>query len=137
MGFTKPIVIDARGHMLGRLASIVAKTILQGQNVVIVRCEGINISGNFYRNKLKYLEYLKKRCNVLRLGQSRKYCNLNRLAHEVGWKYQKVIGTLEARRKVKSNAFYDRKRKLTQLREQARKNVAGKVQKYQDIISSW
>merc|ERR1711915_49883 len=24
-----------------------------------------NISGNFYRNKLKYLDFLKKRCNVL------------------------------------------------------------------------
>ncbi|GFR60771.1 60S ribosomal protein L13A, partial [Elysia marginata] len=59
-----PIVIDGRGHLLGRLASIVAKTLLNGQRVVVVRCEGINISGNFYRNKLKFLKYLKKRCNV-------------------------------------------------------------------------
>ncbi|KAL8595306.1 60S ribosomal protein L13A [Nucella lapillus] len=200
MGFnTRPIVIDARGHLLGRLAAIVAKTLLQGQRVVVVRCEGINISGNFYRNKLKYLEYLKKRCNVkpsrgpfhfrapskmfirvvrgmlphktargkeamdrlktfegipppydkqkrmvvpsalkvLRLGQTRKYCNLNRLAHEVGWKYQKVIGTLEARRKVKSKQFYERKRKLQQLRDQAKKNVAPKVQKYQEMITAF
>merc|ERR1712062_355283 len=65
MGFqTKPIVIDARGHLLGRLAAIVAKTILQGQRVVIVRCEGMNISGNFYRNRLKYLEFLRKRMNT-------------------------------------------------------------------------
>merc|ERR1719150_2110071 len=65
MGFSsQPIVIDGRGHLLGRLASLVAKTLLQGQRVVVVRCEGINISGNFYRNKLKYLSYLKKRCNV-------------------------------------------------------------------------
>ena len=55
---SKPIVIDARGHLLGRLASIVAKTCLQGQRVVVVRCEGLNISGSFYRNKLKYLDYL-------------------------------------------------------------------------------
>merc|ERR1712061_905334 len=48
----------------GRLASIVAKLILNGQKVVIVRCEEINISGNFYRNKLKYLDFLRKRCNV-------------------------------------------------------------------------
>jgi large subunit ribosomal protein L13Ae len=46
--------------LLGRLASIVAKTILNGQKVVIVRCEGINISGNFYRNKLKYLDVSRK-----------------------------------------------------------------------------
>merc|ERR1719283_578588 len=199
MGFSStPIVIAARGHLLGRLAALVAKTLLQGQRVVIVRCEEINISGNFYRNKLKYLEYLKKRCNVkpsrgpfhfrapskmfirvvkgmlphktargtealerlktfegvpppydktkrmvvpsalkvLRLGQTRKFCKLDRLAHEVGWKYQKVIGTLEARRKVKSKRFFERKRKLQQLREQAKKNVAPKVQKYQEIITS-
>ena len=45
-GFTpKAVVIDGRGHMNGRLASIVAKLILNGQKVVIVRCEEINISG--------------------------------------------------------------------------------------------
>ena len=64
-GFTpKAVVIDGRAHMFGRLASIVAKLILNGQKVVIVRCEEINISGNFYRNKLKYLDFLRKRCNV-------------------------------------------------------------------------
>merc|ERR1712141_471809 len=50
--------------MGGRLASITAKNILNGNKVVVVRCEAINMSGNFYRNKLKYLDYLKKRCNV-------------------------------------------------------------------------
>ena len=46
-------MIDARAHLLGRLAATVAKTILQGQRVTIVRCEAINISGSFYRNKCK------------------------------------------------------------------------------------
>jgi len=65
MGFdNKPIVLDAKGHLLGRLASVVAKTILQGQRVVVVRCEEICISGSFHRNKLKYLSFLRKRCNV-------------------------------------------------------------------------
>merc|ERR1711948_148714 len=32
--------------------------------VIVVRCEGINMSGNFYRNKLKYLKFLRLRCNV-------------------------------------------------------------------------
>jgi len=49
--FEKQIVIDGRGHMLGRLASIVAKQVLTGQKVVVVRFESINISGSFYRNK--------------------------------------------------------------------------------------
>merc|ERR1719249_446382 len=187
MGFsTQPIVIDGRGHLLGRLAALVAKTLLNGQRVVIVRCEGINISGNFYRNKLKFLAYLKKRCNVnprkgpyhfrapskqfwrvikgmlphktprgkealdrlkvfegipppydkkkrmvvpsalrvIKMHPSRKYCSLDRLAHEVGWKYQGVVATLEAKRKVKSEEYYKRKKADKKLRLQAAKNVA-------------
>lgn len=60
----KPIVIDGKGHLLGRLASIVAKQLLWGQKIVVVRCEEIMISGNFHRAKLKYLSFLRKRCNV-------------------------------------------------------------------------
>uniref|UniRef100_A0A2I3HQG7 Large ribosomal subunit protein uL13 n=1 Tax=Nomascus leucogenys TaxID=61853 RepID=A0A2I3HQG7_NOMLE len=53
------LVLDGRGHLLGRLAAIVAKQVLLGRKVVVVGCEGINISGNFYRNKLKYLAFLR------------------------------------------------------------------------------
>ncbi|TGZ46165.1 Uncharacterized protein DBV15_10751 [Temnothorax longispinosus] len=64
-GFSeKPILIDGRGHLLGRLAAIVAKTILQGNKVIVVRSEQLNISGNFFRNKLKFMSFLRKRCNV-------------------------------------------------------------------------
>ena len=37
------------------------------------------------------------------------FCSLNRLSHEVGWKYQGVVATLEARRKLKSTRFYQKK----------------------------
>jgi large subunit ribosomal protein L13Ae len=47
------VVIDCRGHLLGRLASVVAKQLLEGQKIVAVRCEGLNISGKFIRNKCK------------------------------------------------------------------------------------
>jgi large subunit ribosomal protein L13Ae len=33
----------------------VAKELLSGQHVVVVRCEEIEVSGNFYRNKLKFM----------------------------------------------------------------------------------
>jgi len=56
--------IDGAGHMMGRLATTVAKAALQGNKVVVLRSELINLSGNFYRNKLKYLAFLRKRCNV-------------------------------------------------------------------------
>ena len=135
------------------------------------RCEDINISGSFYRNKLKYLAFLRKRCNVnpkrgpfhyrapskifqrivrgmlphktkrgqealkrlqafegmpppydkkkrmvvpdalkvLRLKPGRRFCNLGRLSHEVGWKYQSVVATLEAKRKAKASVYYKNK----------------------------
>jgi len=33
----KAIVVDGRGHLMGRLSSIVAKLILTGNKVVVVR----------------------------------------------------------------------------------------------------
>jgi len=62
--FEKVVVVDCKGHLLGRLASIIAKEVLCGQRVVCVRCEDINISGSFYRNKLKFLDKLRKRTNT-------------------------------------------------------------------------
>lgn len=40
------IVIDGKGHLLGRLASIVGKQLLQGKKIVVVRCESIIVSGS-------------------------------------------------------------------------------------------
>jgi ribosomal protein uL13 len=48
-----PIIIDGKGHLLGRLASIISKQVLSGQKIVVVRCEEINISGSFFRNKVR------------------------------------------------------------------------------------
>ncbi|KAL2915771.1 60S ribosomal protein L16A [Polyrhizophydium stewartii] len=64
MAFEKEVVIDAKGHLLGRLSSIVAKQLLNGQKVVVVRAEEINMSGSFFRNKIKYMAFLRKRCVV-------------------------------------------------------------------------
>lgn len=44
---------------MGRLASLVAKHLLRGQRVVVVRCEALNISGSLFRNNLKYHEFLR------------------------------------------------------------------------------
>ncbi|CAK0862704.1 unnamed protein product [Prorocentrum cordatum] len=63
MSFKPQIVIDCRGHLLGRLASVVAKELLNGQSVVCVRTEDINISGSLYRNKLKYAAFKCKKMN--------------------------------------------------------------------------
>lgn len=62
--FEKVVVVDAKSHLLGRLASIVSKQILSGQKIVIVRAEELNVSGSFFRNKIKYHAYLRKRMIV-------------------------------------------------------------------------
>jgi len=58
--FDPVVVIDGKGHLLGRLASTVAKELLNGQKIVVVRCEALNISGEFFRAKLKYQAFLRK-----------------------------------------------------------------------------
>merc|ERR1712086_1509 len=62
--FEREIIIDGKGHMMGRLASICAKHLLRGQRVVVVRCEALNISGSLFRNKLKFHEFLNKSNNT-------------------------------------------------------------------------
>ncbi|MBA0647564.1 hypothetical protein Goklo_015410 [Gossypium klotzschianum] len=41
----KRVAVSARHHILGRLASILAKELLNGQKLVVVRCEEICMSG--------------------------------------------------------------------------------------------
>jgi len=183
MVFQKAVVVDCKDHLLGRLASTIAKELLMGQKVVAVRCEDINISGSFIRNKLKYGLYLRKRCNVrpthgpfhyrrpgmmlhrvirgmlphklakgkaalgrlkvfegvpppydrvkrvvipdalrvIKLAPCRRYCTLGRIAHEMGWKYQDVVKTLEEKRKVKGKAYFERALKAKKLKAEATK----------------
>merc|ERR1711925_44081 len=167
----------------------------------VVRTEGINMSGNFYRNKLKYLDFLKKRCNVnpsrgpfhfrapskifwrtvrgmtphktergkdalkrlqcfegvpppydkkkkmvipsvlkvLRLKHGRRYCSLGRLGHEVGWKYQDIVAALEAKRKVKGEAFHKGKLEVNKAKEAVLKDpkIVKQIAAHQAIISSY
>ncbi|VVT43938.1 60S ribosomal protein uL13 [Magnusiomyces paraingens] len=181
------VVIDGKGHLLGRLASIVAKQLLNGEKVVVVRAEALNISGELFRAKLKYHAYLRKgtRFNktrgafhfrapsrifykavrgmiphktargqealenlevyegippaytnkkrvvvpqalrVLRLKPGRKYTTVGRLASEVGWQYQDVVERLEERRKVKSAAYWAKKKALIEKTVAAEKSLEG------------
>lgn len=84
---------------------------------------------------------------VLRLKPGRKYCTVGRLSHEVGWKYQDVVARLvnslglgwipdlpdmvtntndyrlEERRKVKSAAYYERKKAARKQLSEAQKSA--------------
>merc|ERR1739848_16762 len=48
---------------MGRLASYIAKELLCGQRIVVVRSEEINVSGSLFRNRVKFMEFLNKRMN--------------------------------------------------------------------------
>jgi len=52
------VVIDASGHILGRLSSIIAKRLLNGERIVVVNAEKAVITGDesavFERYKAKY-----------------------------------------------------------------------------------
>ena len=58
---SRVVIVDAKGHLLGRTASYVAKQLERGQKVVIVRCESMLTSGSHFRQKLKYMSFLSKR----------------------------------------------------------------------------
>merc|ERR1712032_1654586 len=168
----KVIVVDCRAHMLGRLASVIAKQLLTGQHVVCVRTEGITISGGITRQKMKFSRFLRLRMNtkpskgpihyrsparilwrtirgmlphktkrgaaalerlktfegipapydkmkravipdalkVLRLQSGHKFCTLERLAGEVGWKHGATLKELEAKRIASSAEYYAAKK---------------------------
>ncbi|XP_058124342.1 large ribosomal subunit protein uL13 [Anopheles ziemanni] len=195
----KPILIDGRGHLVGRLASVIAKQLLSGRSVVVVRCEDLQLSGHFFRNKIKFLAYLRKRCNVnpargpfhfrapsrmlwkavrgmvphktkrgqdalhrlkvyegipqpydrqkrlvvpialrkLCLRPDRKYCTIDRVAHEVGWKYRDVVSNLEAKRKIKSRLAYLHKKKLKKITWKARSTVADKIKSQNEVLKEY
>lgn len=61
---------------------------------------------------------------VLRLAPGRKYTTIKRLSSEFGWKYEDVVARLEEKRKVKSKAYYEKKKALLRIRATAEKSVA-------------
>jgi len=175
------ILIDARDHMIGRLASVVAKELLAGQSIVVVRCEELVISGSSVRNQTKYAQFKKKKMNTnpnrgpfhfrapskmfwrtvrgmvphktdrgaaamarlstfegiphpfdkqkrqvvtaalraVRLKPGRKFTIIGDLATAVGWKHGELLTRLEDKRKVKSAAFYEKKKAGEALKRKA------------------
>lgn len=61
---------------------------------------------------------------VLRLKPGRKYCTLKRISHEFGWGYKDVVDRLEEKRKVKGQAYFERKQAALKLRAKADSGVS-------------
>jgi len=56
--FEKEKIIDAKGHLLGRLAAVIAKELLGGQRIVVVRAEALCLSGSLFRRRTAYMEWM-------------------------------------------------------------------------------
>ncbi|MES1901971.1 MAG: 60S ribosomal protein L13A [Paramarteilia canceri] len=56
----KRVVVDCKDALLGKVAARVAKHLLEGVSVDLVRCEDILITGKVHRNYLKFQSYLNK-----------------------------------------------------------------------------
>lgn len=198
MSSSKPVVVDARGHMLGRLASLLAKDLLNGKKVVVTRCEDINISGSLFRNKIKFMYFLRKRMNTnpkkgpihyrspsrilwrtvrgmiphktargkaamerlkvfegvphpydtvkrmvvpsavknLRLKPGRKFCRLGDLASHVGWRHNELITRLEDARKVKSRAYYEKKKEVNKAKAAGLKAAAKELAPIEEQLAA-
>ena len=57
----KGTVVDGRGHLMGRLAAIVAKQLLRGEKIAVVRCEEMNVSQGLQRNKYRMANWMHKK----------------------------------------------------------------------------
>jgi len=196
-----PIVIDMRGHLLGRVAAVVAKELLCGQRIVCVRCELAELSGSLFRNKMDAMAMFRKKCNTnkahgqyhhrspakifwhavrgmvpyktprgvealrrlkvfngmpfpysemkrqcipnalraIKLAPNRKFTLLGDLAEQLGWTRKAVVAKYEKARKVKSAAYYHKKRQMELLRKKAFEQVKkdDKVKKYTEILRSY
>lgn len=58
MSSDKLTVIDGSNHIMGRLASIIAKRLLKGERIAVVNAENIVISGDFYSVLNEWKEFL-------------------------------------------------------------------------------
>ena len=65
MSSENAIIIDAKGLILGRMASIIAKRLLQGESIIVLNAEKTAISG-------KRLQIVKEAKTFLEVGHPRK-----------------------------------------------------------------
>lgn len=55
------VIVDLKDHMIGRAAAVIAKQLLLGKKVTVVRSDEACIAGAEIRNKIKYLNFLRKK----------------------------------------------------------------------------
>ncbi len=76
---------------------------------------------------------------MVRLRPGRKWAVLGRLSHEVGWQYQDVVAAEEAKRKVESEAYYQKKLAVQAVKEEVKKDpeFLKQVGEYESIMKNY
>ena len=100
MARNQTVVIDAKGLILGRMASMTAKRLLQGENIIIVNAEKAVISG-------KRLSRIKEAKKKLEIGHPKKGPFHPRRPEEI---VRRTIKGMLPRRKPKGQQAYRRLR---------------------------
>eukprot|EP00924_Labyrinthula_sp_SR-Ha-C_P008482 snap_masked-scaffold_32-processed-gene-1.12-mRNA-1 protein AED:0.03 eAED:0.03 QI:127/1/1/1/0/0/2/132/201 len=59
--FERHLIIDAKDHLVGRLAAYIAKSLLNGQTISVTRCELLCLSGTMHRTSATYASFIRKR----------------------------------------------------------------------------
>merc|ERR1711874_175966 len=59
VGNSRHVIVNGAGHTRGRLASVVAKNLLKGRPVTVVRCEKIVMNGSITKNLHKWQRFLR------------------------------------------------------------------------------
>jgi len=108
MSEKRTLVIDATGLILGRMASTIAKQLLQGETVIVVNAEKAAISG-------KRLSILKEKKDFLEVGHFRKGPYHPRRPDQI---VRRTIRGMLPRKKPKGQLAYKRLKVFLQLPEE-------------------
>ena len=100
MSSENAIIIDAKGLILGRMSSIVAKRLLQGETIIVLNAERVAISG-------KRLQIVKEAKTFLEVGHPRKGPYHSRRPDRI---VRRTIRGMLPRKKPKGRQAYKRLR---------------------------
>lgn len=92
------IIIDAKGLILGRMASVIAKRLLQGESIIVLNAEKAAISG-------KRLQIIKDAKTFLEVGHPRKGPYHPRMPDKI---VRRTIRGMLPRKKPKGKQAYKR-----------------------------
>lgn len=74
---------------------------------------------------------------VMRLKPGRKFTVMGDLAHNVGWKHRDLLSRLEAKRKVESKEFFEKKKEKVALRRKAEAAASGELAKVNEVLKEY